>query len=34
MTAAGWDWLILGVLAVVILLAIRYARTHPKIPPR
>ena len=28
------DWLILAALAVVILLAVRYARTHPKIPPR
>ena len=32
MTAAGWDWLILGVLAVVILLAIRYARHNPRRP--
>ena len=27
------DWLILAALAVVIALAIRYARSHPKIPP-
>ena len=28
------DWLILAALAVVILFAIRYARHHPKVPPR
>ena len=26
------DWLIVAALAVVILLAIRYARTHPRVP--
>ncbi len=27
------DWLILGAMVVVILLAVRYARRHPKVPP-
>ena len=33
MTAAFADGLILAALAVVILLAVRYARHHPKVPP-
>ena len=27
------DWLILAALAIVIALAVRYARRHPKVPP-
>ena len=26
------DWLILAALAIVIALAVRYARTHPRVP--
>ena len=27
------DWVILAALGVVIALAVRYARRHPKVPP-
>lgn len=32
MSSAHWDLIIAGVLAIVILLTVRYARTHPKVP--
>jgi len=27
------DWLILAALGIVIAMAVRYARRHPKVPP-
>ena len=32
MSSADWDWLILAALAVVVLGAVWYARTHAKVP--
>ena len=32
MPADDWDWVILGVLAVVLLLVALIARRHPKVP--
>jgi hypothetical protein len=32
MSSGEWDWVILGAAIVIILLSLRYARTHPKVP--